>query len=198
MRMQDATTWRSSATEAETAPDEPLVRAAQLDPDAFWLLYERHRPAVYRYLRARTTQDEDAADLTATTFERAFAGIGRYKPHEAVRFRAWLFRIARNAAVDAARRRKPAITLDAMAELAATAATSADPERAVLDSERIREVRRLVASLPDPQREAIALRYAGDLTAREISDVLGKSEAATQKILTRALARLKEAYGDRD
>jgi RNA polymerase sigma-70 factor (ECF subfamily) len=198
MRMQDATTWRSSPTDAETAPDEPLVRAAQLDPDAFWLLYERHRPAVYRYLRARTTQDEDAADLTATTFERAFAGIGRYQPHEAVRFRAWLFRIARNAAVDAARRRKPAMTLDAIAELPAGAAASADPERAVLDVERIREVRRLVASLPEPQREAIALRYAGDLTAREIGDVIGKSEAATQKILTRALARLKEAYGDRD
>ena len=90
------------------------------------------------------------------------------------------------------------MTLDAIAELPATAAASVDPERAVLDGERIREVRRLVASLPEPQREAIALRYAGDLTAREISEVLGKSEAVTQKILTRALARLKEAYGDRD
>src|SRR4051794_2990949 len=102
MRMRDATTWPTAPTDAGTAPDEPLIRAAQLDPDAFWLLYERHRPAVYRYLRARTTQDEDAADLTATTFERAFVSIGRYRPREADRFRAWLFRIARNAAVDAA------------------------------------------------------------------------------------------------
>ncbi len=196
--MHNATTWRATAAdpEADMAPDEPLVRAAQLDPAAFWMLYERHRPAVYRYLRARTTGEEDAADMTATTFERAFAALGGYRPNDSGRFRAWLFRIARNAAVDAARRRQPVTDIEALAEIAGPQA--AEPEPAVLADERIREVRRMVAALAEPGREAIVLRYAGGLTAREIGDVLGKSEAATQKILTRALARLKEAHDARD
>jgi RNA polymerase sigma-70 factor (ECF subfamily) len=194
--MQNATTWRAATADPDVAADEPLVLAARHDPDAFRMLYERHRTAVYRYLRARTASDEDAADLTATTFERAFAAIGGYRPDDPGRFRAWLFRIARNAAVDAARRRRPAADLAAVGEL--TAPRDAEPERSVLDGERIREVRGLVAALPEPGREAIVLRFAAGLTAREIGDVLGKSEAATQKILTRALARLKEAYGARD
>ena len=48
--------------------------------------------------------------------------------------------------------------------------------------------------LPQIQREAIVLRYAARLTAREIGDVLGKSDQATQKLLSRALATIRESY----
>jgi DNA-directed RNA polymerase specialized sigma24 family protein len=54
----------------------------------------------------------------------------------------------------------------------------------------------LVATLPPDQRDAIALRFGGGLTAREIGTVLGKREAATQKLISRGLARLREAYDD--
>ena len=52
---------------------DALVETARHDPRAFEALYLRHRTSVYRYLRARVGNDDDAADLTATTFERAFA-----------------------------------------------------------------------------------------------------------------------------
>ena len=51
-----------------------------------------------------------------------------------------------------------------------------------------------VNRLPDVQREALALRYAAGLTAREIGAVIGKSEQATQKLLSRALATLREEH----
>jgi len=54
-----------------------------------------------------------------------------------------------------------------------------------------------VAALPPDQRDAIVLRFAAGLTAREIGDVLGKSEAASQKLVSRWLTALKEAYGVR-
>ena len=50
-------------------------------------------------------------------------------------------------------------------------------------------------ALPEPQRDALALRYSAGLTARQIGAVIGKSEEATQKLITRALSDLKEAYG---
>jgi RNA polymerase sigma-70 factor (ECF subfamily) len=60
--------------------------------------------------------------------------------------------------------------------------------------EQLAELRSRVSKLPDTQREAIVLRYAGGLTAREIGATLGKSEAATQKLLSRALEALRETY----
>ena len=50
-----------------------------------------------------------------------------------------------------------------------------------------------VSGLPEVQRDAIWLRYAGGLSAREIGHVLGKSEAAIQKQIQRALDALREA-----
>jgi RNA polymerase sigma-70 factor (ECF subfamily) len=48
--------------------------------------------------------------------------------------------------------------------------------------------------LPEVQREAIALRYAARLTAREIGEVLGKTDQATQKLISRALETIRESY----
>jgi RNA polymerase sigma-70 factor, ECF subfamily len=50
-----------------------------------------------------------------------------------------------------------------------------------------------VARLPEVQRDALALRFAAGLSSRDIATVIGKSEAATKKLLTRSLAVLKEA-----
>jgi DNA-directed RNA polymerase specialized sigma24 family protein len=83
--------------------DEELALAARSDPAAFGLLYDRHRLTVFRYLRTRTVDEDDAAELTAVTFERALTAMPRYRPTGGG-FPAWLLRIARNAAIDAGRR----------------------------------------------------------------------------------------------
>ena len=63
-------------------------------------------------------------------------------------------------------------------------------------SDERRRIRLLVADLPEVQRDALALRYGAGLTARQIGVVLGKNEAATQKLISRALARLREVTHD--
>jgi len=152
-------------------------------------LYEAHRLAVYRYLRSLSASDADAADLTATTFERAFRAIDRLRPDGSAV--AWLLRIARNAAIDDGRRSRPVSTLEAVRE--AEHPTAETPEASYLEAERVEELRRLVRHLPEAQREAIALRYAAGLSAREIGEVIGKSAAASQKLIERALVTLREA-----
>lgn len=169
--------------------DEELALAARTDPDAFGLLYRRHRLSVFRYLRTRTTSDDDAAELTAVAFERALAAIPRYRSVGGG-IVAWLLRIARNAAIDAGRRTS---VLALPAELA-DGRPATTPEDALLAAEARVALIAAVERLPEMQREAIVLRYAAGLTAREIAEVLGKREAATQKLLTRALATIREAY----
>ena len=57
-------------------------------------------------------------------------------------------------------------------------------------------LRSLVEGLPSAQQDAIHLRFAAGLTAREIGGVLGTTEAAAQKLVERGLRALKEAYRD--
>jgi len=169
--------------------DDDLALAARSDPDAFGLLYERHRLAVYRYLRTRTRSDDDAGELTAIVFERALKAIPRYRPRGGG-FAAWLIRIARNAAVDSHRRAATAPLDIDLGDIR----TAAGPEERVLADEARSSLLAAVAGLPPIQREAIVLRYAAGLTAREIGDVIGRSEGATQKLLSRALATIRETY----
>jgi RNA polymerase sigma-70 factor (ECF subfamily) len=167
--------------------DDDLALAARNDVAAFEPIYVRHRSAVYRYLRTRTTNGDDAADLTALTFERAFVAIGRFRPGS-VGVRAWLFRIARNASIDHGRRRLAEPVPDRPPE------SEGGPEVRIVADEAAAELRQRVAALPPAQRDAIVLRFAAGLTAREIGAVLGKTEAASQKLVSRGLAVLKEAY----
>ena len=71
-----------------------------------------------------------------------------------------------------------------------------DPEASAIASDERRRPRELVRELPELQRDALALRYSAGLTARQIGTVIDKSEEATQKLITRALSDLREAYGD--
>jgi RNA polymerase sigma-70 factor (ECF subfamily) len=164
--------------------------AERLDPSDFGQLYRQHRLSVYRYLRARVRSDEDALDLAASTFERAFANLGRFRRRDGG-VQAWLLRIARNTAIDAHRRRRATVDLaKADAQLGHAALETDRRDQASV------EILDLVARLPDDQREALLLRYAGGLTAREIGSVIGKREDAVQKQIERGLAALREAFDD--
>lgn len=173
--------------EAILDPEATALRARD-DRDAFASLYVRHRETVFRYLRARCPSDDDAFELTAVTFEKALAAMPRYTTRGGG-IVAWLLRIARNAVIDQERRRRPLIPLWKGED---PAAPDRGPEAASIESEERRTLRLLLADLPAVQRDAIALRYAADLTASEIGLVIGRSEAATQKLIRRAVERLRE------
>jgi RNA polymerase sigma-70 factor (ECF subfamily) len=184
-----------TADASSTDTDEQLAVQARTNSDALAELYIRHRDAVFRYLRARCRDEDAALELTAVAFEKAMGAIGRYEPRDAG-MRAWLLRIARNAATDHERRRRPLVPQWPMDS--DHRSSEPGPEETVLLRDEQRRVRLLVLDLPDVQRDAIALRFAAGLTAREIGLVIGKSEEATQKLISRAVARLKEAYRAQD
>lgn len=170
--------------------DLPLVLAAQAEPAAFEALYERYWPRVFRYFAARASSPEEAADLAQSVFEKAYHALPAYRRSRSP-FAAWLFRIARNAAIDAHRRRRTEIHLAAVPDLLAQAG---DPECAAIESERVSLLRARIAVLAPDQRELLELRFAAGLSSREIADVVGKRQAAVKRQLTRIVAQLKESY----
>jgi RNA polymerase sigma-70 factor (ECF subfamily) len=187
--------WALSV-EREAGPESDeaaLVAAAQADPTAFDALYRRYLARVYRYLRAQVGSDEDAADLTQQVFLRALDALPRYRPR-GVPFTAWLFSIARHAAIDAYRRKRATVAWEALPEALQPAAGEQDPEIRVLRLEALARVGDLLAQLDLAKRELLALRFAAGLSASEIAAVVGRSPAAVKKQLTRTLQMLKEHY----
>ncbi len=177
----------------ENGADEALVAAAQADAAAFEAIYERYFPRVYRYLAARAASPEEAADLAQGVFLKAFDGLRGYRPG-ATPFASWLFRIARNSAIDAHRRQRPTVPWEFVPGFQPVAEDS--PEQSLLRAERLRELRAAMALLEPEKRDLLALRYAGGLTNAEIAPLVGKSPEAVKKQLQRTLQQLKEIHRD--
>jgi RNA polymerase sigma-70 factor (ECF subfamily) len=80
----------------EPLTDENAVKlAVNGDADAFSYIYEKNVTRIYNYIYYRIGSEDDAEDLTARVFHRAFGHIEKYQ-EKGVPFTAWLYRIAHN------------------------------------------------------------------------------------------------------
>jgi RNA polymerase sigma-70 factor, ECF subfamily len=166
-----------------------VERAKAGRPDAVDALYRGHVDRIYAYLAASVGNRQDAEDLTTQTFVRMIESLDRFQPR-ATPFAAWLFRIARNLAIDhfrsTARTRARVGIPD---DHAASRNESAEDEAlTVLDREVLREE---LATLPLAQREVLMLKFVCGLTNPEVAAVLAKSEGAVKALQRRALATLQ-------
>jgi RNA polymerase sigma factor (sigma-70 family) len=151
-------------------------------------LYRENRDAVYGYVAGMLGDRQAAEDVTAAAFERAYRRRHTFKARRGTR-RAWLFGIARNAALDELRRRKRQAQLATEPPDEATADPADDAERLV----RRTTVSAAVRELPPREREIVALKFAGGLTNSELARVLGVSESNAGTLLHRAMTKLREA-----
>jgi len=163
------------------------------DSASFALFYRRHAAGVFRYVRTYTENDEDAADLAQLVFLRVLEALPTYQDR-GLPFRAWVFRIARNAAIDTYRIRGRTLPWDHFPETLQP--FLADVEERAMQREAINRLRVLIGQLSPEKQELLALRFAGDLTVREIAPVVGRSKDAVKKQLTRTMRTLREEFGD--
>ena len=165
------------------ATDTP--RAGDL---AFERLYRSSRDDVYAYVASLLRDEAAAEEVTAAAFERAYRKRNRFDP-ERGEPRAWLFGIARNAALDELRRR------GRQAELAAEPAdlAAAPADESAEASERRLALLAALERLQPRERELIALKFFAGLGNAEIATVVGVSESNAGTKLHRAVTKLREA-----
>lgn len=154
----------------------------------FERLYQSSRDDVYAYAVGLLRDRAAAEDVTATAFERAYRKRSRYRP-ERGSLRAWLFGIARNAALDELRRRGRHAELSE--EPVDEAALRAHGEQG--RSELRLVVAAALAQLETRERELIALKFFAGLSNGEIARVLGTSESNAGTKLHRTVTKLREA-----
>lgn len=131
---------------------------------------------------------DERPDVVAQTFLLAWRDLPKLR--EPARFEAWLFRIARNQAITAGRRRVNTAPLEAVGEARDEDAGGAPGAR--LESEASREeVQRALQQLPEEQRDVLLLRFVSELPHRDVASRLGRTEQATRALQYRALINLR-------
>jgi RNA polymerase sigma-70 factor (ECF subfamily) len=150
-------------------------------------LYRDFVDRIYAFLRAHLGTPQDAEDVTAQVFLKAYEAYGRYEPRAASPA-AWLFQIARNAARD---HRRGAFRRDRLMSTAARSlAPPEDPSEVATERLGYRELIDAVHRLPERQREVVALRHSG-LAFADIGQLLDCSEDAAKMAYHRALKMLR-------
>ncbi len=171
--------------------DIDLIKQAQEgDEGAFGVLYERHAPAVFRFLYSHLDDRHDAEDLTEEVFLRVWQSLPKYR-HQGTPFVAFVFRVARNRLIDYYRRSRYSKNTVSI-EDTVIRDTQPDPSRIVSDGLEHEEIRLLLNELRDEYKTVLVLRFLGDLSPDETAEVMGKSSGAVRVLQHRALAALRK------
>jgi RNA polymerase sigma factor (sigma-70 family) len=158
-----------------------------LDFDA---LYRAARDDVFGYVATLLHDRSAAEDVTALAFERAFRKRKSFDSSRGSE-RAWLFGIARNAALDELRRRQRTATL-----VSEPPDVTPAPEEELEHALRRAAVRTALAALPARDVELIALKFHAGLDNAELAEVLGVTVTNAGTRLHRALTKLREILDD--
>jgi RNA polymerase sigma-70 factor (ECF subfamily) len=155
------------------APEGALVTRAVAgaqrgDMEALHFLYARYAEDVLGYVRSIVQDHHEAEDITQNVFAKLITAIRRYEQRE-VPFKAWILRVARNAALDHMRSRRTTPCEEVRSD---------DDSAAHTDSQRSETLRDALAQLPDEQREVLVLRHVVGLSPTEIAHALGKTESS--------------------
>lgn len=176
----------------DTLENELIHRAVAGEAEAFAALYDRYVDRIFRFLRRRTMDQPLAEDLTSEVFLRAWDHLDGYRPGRAP-FGAWLFKIARNLAIDASRKRRPDASIDAMAF--EPIEDLPGPEMTAAASLDARQVRQALSELTPLQRDVLSLRFIEGLSTAEVAAALGKRQGAIRALQMRGLQALAEQIG---
>jgi RNA polymerase sigma-70 factor (ECF subfamily) len=168
-----------------TAPSAAAPSGAEIRFDH---LYRECRDDVFAYVAGLLRDRSAAEDVTAQAFERAYRRRRGFDPRRGSG-RAWLFGIARNAALDELRRRKRIAGLAADPEDLA----AASPHESAEASLRRTALRQAMASLDARERELVSLKFFAGLTNAEIAAVTGTSESNAGTRLHRTMTKLRRA-----
>jgi len=191
---------RATVASTETNHWESIIQRAQtLDPEAFDAIVDEYSVRLYGFIFRLTNGRADAEELVQEVFVRVVRMIGDYE-HDG-RFEAWLFRIARNLARDAFRRRRRmpgTVSLDSGAVDESPRSddpidrSDDGPFAALEQRDNADRLQAALAKLPEAQREVILMRHYGEMSFQDIAETMGTPLGTALARAHRGLAKLRE------
>lgn len=171
-----------------------IAKAKAGDREALNELVTSHWAYIYRLALAKTGNPDDAQEIAQDTFVKALAALPRYKETNAT-FKTYLSRIALNLIIDYYRKRGRAPQVVDITEYTEPIVDkSISPDQAVVHAERQEEVAKMLALLPEEQRQVVELRIVQGVAVADTARIMGKSAAAVKMLQQRALKKLKDLF----
>lgn len=189
--------WGATVNRERTAPavdvdGDLIARFLAGDRSAFDSLFEKYQDYVYNIVYGIIGKSDEAHDVAQEVFVQVYRSLASFR--RGSRFATWLYRIAVNRAVDAARASRNWRWLPLNETLRATPDPADSPTRTVERNEEHDIVQRVLQEVPVQHRDVLVLRYFQDLSVEEIAEVLGCSVTAAKVRLHRARQHFKEKY----
>jgi RNA polymerase sigma-70 factor (ECF subfamily) len=153
-----------------------VLRAKEGDQQAYADLMGRYRDAIFFMLLKMVNNASDAEDLMIEAFGKAFKNLNQYTPNFA--FSTWLFKIATNNCIDFIRKKRAStISIDQSGEdqdsqSVTIPSDTPDPEEHMINNQKIKLLREVVAKLKPRYRTLVELRYFKEYSYEEISEEL--------------------------
>lgn len=163
------------------------------DVEALGRLVEHYRRPLFGFIYNMISPSDDADEVFQETWIRAVRNLDDFKPGNLL---SWLFRIARNAIIDAGRKKKADISLDAGGpdsgpRLERVTSPGIGPDIETADRDLGRAITAAVSRLPPEQREVFLMRMEADLPFREIARIQETSINTALARMQYALEKLK-------
>ncbi len=179
----------SELNENEILIEKLVLNVQKGDKDSFSKIYDLFVDPLYRYLFFRVNK-EDVDDLLVQIFLKTWENIKKYKKTKGSRFSSWIFRIAHNLVVDYYRNNKIKDVSDLDINI-----PSFDREHNPLikaeDKINIKILKKALKNIKEHYREFLVLKFINELTNKEISEMLEKTEGSVRILQLRSLRALK-------
>ena len=192
--MPQLTVARKKDAAATAASAALISKVAQRDPESFAALFVEFAPRVKRYMMMMNASPALAEELTQEALLTVWRKADRFDPAQGT-VEGWIFTIARNLRIDAARRRTMPQWRDDTDE---REAEEPSPEAALLSQERFALVSRTLLQLSSAQQQVLRATLLSDRPLGQVADELGLPLSTTKSHLRRGLARLRELIGASD
>lgn len=184
--------------EMATVTDSELLYRIKANPSAFEELFSLYYKPIFGYIFRRTANFDDAADIAADTFLRAFLHINKFE-YRGIAIKVWLYRIATNEVNLYFRNQQKHNSIFEKASFESIEQfqhykfqDKLEMEAELSRHQQFADILTQLKALPVKYQEVISLRYFEGKDNKEISEILGRNEGTIKSLLSRGLEKLRK------
>ncbi len=155
---------------------------------AFDEIYNEYANVVFKYLMSLTMDPDLSEELTQETFYKAFRGIDEFDGKN--KMSTWLCQIAKNSYFSHYNKEKRKHEFD----LGGKTESIVEIEDELMKAHNTISLHRIIRTLEEPYKEVFYLRFFGELSYQQISEILGKSESWARVTFYRAKEKIRTIF----